>query len=80
MASESVIRLTNEEYLKLKKNLSKYDKKSGGYSDVYFSRDKAYKVYNKAPYLQDNYGNIIFSEKDVLENLLYFKKNRFDGI
>ena len=80
MASESVIRLTKEEYLKLKKNLSKYDKKSGGYSDVYFSRDKAYKVYNKAPYLQDNYGNIIFSEKDVLENLLYFKKNRFDGI
>ena len=80
MASESVIRLTNEEFLKLKKNLSKYDKKSGGYSDVYFSRDKAYKVYNKAPYLQDNYGNIIFSEKDVLENLLYFKKNRFDGI
>lgn len=28
MASESVIRLTNEEYLKLKKNLSKYDKKA----------------------------------------------------
>lgn len=80
MASESVIRLTNEEYLKLKKSLSKYDKKSGGYSDVYFSYDKAYKVYNKVPYLQDNYGNIIFSEKDVLENLLYFKKNRFDGI
>lgn len=80
MASESVIRLTNEEFLKLKKNLSKYDKKSGGYSDVYFSRDKAYKVYNKVPYLQDNYGNIIFSEKDVLENLLYFKKNKFDGI
>ena len=35
MASESVIRLTKA-HLKLKKNLSKYDKKSGGYSDVYF--------------------------------------------
>ena len=50
-------------------------KKAEDIQTFIFSRDKAYKVYNKAPYLQDNYGNIIFSEKDVLEkSFLYFKK------
>ena len=80
MENKGAIKLSMDDFSLIKKKFRGKEVKSGGYSDVYFSNDKAYKVYNKVPCLKNNYGDIIFSEEDVIKNISYFKENNFESI
>lgn len=80
MKNKSVISISRESFLEIKKNLEGKKRAFGGFSCVYSYNNKAYKVYNKKPFLLDNNYNLVFDHNDVLENILYFNQNKFDMI
>ena len=80
MENKNIISIRRESYLETKKNFEGKKRAFGSFSCVYFDNKKAYKLYNKKPFLLDNNDNIIYNHNDVLENILYFNQNKFNMV